>query len=509
MDWFWWNKEEKLGSRVNRTVVAVLVLQLAIFGICVLGLGLASNAHENEVLKLETPVQSRAELLQRYLNNLSLSAHFTGHQLSQTRQQLPGPNVTDELQQACLPILLDALEASSASGAFVIWEQEQVAYPILYLRDRQPDINHKDYSDIRYLRGPAELAKQNRILLDTEWHSTLGTMEQEQDFLQQPVAAFQANGRTEQCGYWSPAFRLSAYDKKIMTYTVPLAGPDRQIYGVFGFEISQDALLKHMMVSEIPFLNAVYLLLRLDNFPTVPLDIPMSSGAYADVAFHQNEMLYFTDMGPDNSDLYQINGANRRECIGIVQDMQLYNSDDYYAPQNWALIGMVPAERFHLMQYNLLRTLAISLGVTILLSVILMLFLSRRTLKPLNNLTRQIEKLHDEKDFIPEKTNIVEIDQLMALIKAYRTNDQQVDFDDLFREFIERVQTLTPTERVIFNYYMENKTNKEILDLMHISSNTLKTHNSHIYSKLDVSSKDELSLYIELIRKSGLAEEIQ
>jgi DNA-binding CsgD family transcriptional regulator len=39
---------------------------------------------------------------------------------------------------------------------------------------------------------------------------------------------------------------------------------------------------------------------------------------------------------------------------------------------------------------------------------------------------------------------------------------------------------------------------------MFITINTLKTHNGHIYSKLGITSKEELMLYGELIKKSGL-----
>ena len=58
--------------------------------------------------------------------------------------------------------------------------------------------------------------------------------------------------------------------------------------------------------------------------------------------------------------------------------------------------------------------------------------------------------------------------------------------------FLTRVDTLTPTERCIYDYYLEKKTTKEILELLNIKENTLKFHNKNIYSKLEVSSRKEL-----------------
>lgn|GEM_PF-2726032 len=90
--------------------------------------------------------------------------------------------------------------------------------------------------------------------------------------------------------------------------------------------------------------------------------------------------------------------------------------------------------------------------------------------------------------------------------EPYAVNYQNTD---LFEEFIDKINLLTPAEKTIFNYYIEGKTNSEILSLLYISLSTFKTHNSHIYSKLGISSRDELLLYIKLIRKSGCMSKIE
>lgn len=61
-----------------------------------------------------------------------------------------------------------------------------------------------------------------------------------------------------------------------------------------------------------------------------------------------------------------------------------------------------------------------------------------------------------------------------------------------FQRFLDGVDTLTPTERSIYGYYLEKKTTKEIMELLNIKENTLKFHNKNIYSKLEVSSRKEL-----------------
>lgn len=76
---------------------------------------------------------------------------------------------------------------------------------------------------------------------------------------------------------------------------------------------------------------------------------------------------------------------------------------------------------------------------------------------------------------------------------------------DLFNDFLARITTLTPTERQIFEYYVEGRTAQEVMELMFITMGTLKAHNTKIYTKMNVTSRDSLLLYIDLIKKSGLS----
>ena len=72
--------------------------------------------------------------------------------------------------------------------------------------------------------------------------------------------------------------------------------------------------------------------------------------------------------------------------------------------------------------------------------------------------------------------------------------------EDLFRTFAEKVRTLSSAERRILNYYIEGHSTADIPDLAYISIHTVKKHNHSIYQKLEVASRDELMLYIELFR---------
>lgn len=96
---------------------------------------------------------------------------------------------------------------------------------------------------------------------------------------------------------------------------------------------------------------------------------------------------------------------------------------------------------------------------------------------------------------------------LVSVQMLARLNTRQVNpgvlppgMEDMFHSFSEKVKTLSSAERRILNYYIEGHETAEIPDLAYISIHTVKKHNRSIYQKLEVASRDELMLYIELFR---------
>ena len=74
------------------------------------------------------------------------------------------------------------------------------------------------------------------------------------------------------------------------------------------------------------------------------------------------------------------------------------------------------------------------------------------------------------------------------------------NMEELFQTFAEKVGTLSSAERRILDYYIAGHDAADIPELAFISIHTVKKHNRSIYQKLEVSSRDELMLYIELFR---------
>jgi len=70
-----------------------------------------------------------------------------------------------------------------------------------------------------------------------------------------------------------------------------------------------------------------------------------------------------------------------------------------------------------------------------------------------------------------------------------------------YESFSDGISLLTRTERIVYDYYVEGKTSREIMQLLDIKENTLKYHNKNIYSKLNVSSRKQMLEIAKLLKK--------
>ena len=77
-------------------------------------------------------------------------------------------------------------------------------------------------------------------------------------------------------------------------------------------------------------------------------------------------------------------------------------------------------------------------------------------------------------------------------LQATQPPDRNTVSDEAMRTFNQGLETLTPTERAVFDAYTSGLSSKEILSTLNITMNTLKFHNKNLYGKLGVSSRKQL-----------------
>ena len=109
----------------------------------------------------------------------------------------------------------------------------------------------------------------------------------------------------------------------------------------------------------------------------------------------------------------------------------------------------------------------------------------------------------------PEK-GMVSVQMLTQLnTRQAEVKELPAGMENLFDTFARKVKTLSSAEQRILHYYIDGYEISEIPDLAFISINTVKKHNRSIYQKLEIASRDELMLYIELFRCCGRLDELK
>lgn len=104
---------------------------------------------------------------------------------------------------------------------------------------------------------------------------------------------------------------------------------------------------------------------------------------------------------------------------------------------------------------------------------------------------------------------IVSVQMLTQLnTRQVTTGELPPHMEEMFDTFADKAKTLTPAERRILNYYIDGYDIAEVPDLAFVSIHTVKKHNRSIYQKLEVASRDELMLYVELFRCCGRLKEL-
>lgn len=113
------------------------------------------------------------------------------------------------------------------------------------------------------------------------------------------------------------------------------------------------------------------------------------------------------------------------------------------------------------------------------------------TVVPINIEERNEIAIEDNKDMVSQ------MDVAVTVLENQMPETGDIEFiDESLTEqqehFLDSIDKLTPTEKKIYDLYLQSKTTKDIMGVLSITENTLKYHNKNIYSKLGVSSRKQL-----------------
>lgn len=339
------------------------------------------------------------------------------------------PEISKQIVSSSVEKLIFLLRRNRVNDVFLILDSgelydsgENLYRPGIYLRDI--DINENnvtDNEDIFMEMGSSQIARDYGMPLDFGWSLNLDVTDQNSgkcDFYYKPLLNGEGNGQIPlyNLGYWSRFSSIVDVQQESIKYTLPLISKDGTVYGVIGIGFLKKQLRQVMPSRDFTDDSACYIL-GMDK---------SGNGIYEPILYNGEAYgrLVSKSMVLDEKRLLEYNlndfstqEENSRKCVGNIQRINLYSSSSPYCNERWAIVSVVDQQMALSMYYALLRTLFLSMIITMVICIMVAFVTSRKISLPVKNLVQLLDKGVDETEQISDSSSgISEIDSLAKAV---------------------------------------------------------------------------------------------
>lgn len=383
---------------------------------------------------------------------------------------------------------LFSLQKARVSGAFFILDATVNPTLInasdsragLYIKNMEPGIPSDSSEYILLLRGFPGIGRENGIALHSQWKMEFNVSDA--DYFHKPFRAARDTALPiSRLLYWSSALTLPGSTEQVMLCSAPLIDSKGRVFGVCGFEINSMLFkLSHMTLGDLPQ-RAVCILAPCSE-QELSLTGALMSGGYS--IKNPNDLEQRLTIRKDEP----FNSYRRQDGAlysGLHNFFPLYPDGSAFEEETWIAALILPDEDISASVISQSLKLLILFLVLLAIGITLSYFLSRKFLIDFQSASRENHGRMDRKQM-----------QYNSLPES------------IFDEFVRNTKRLSPAERAVFNLYVEGCTAKEVTKILCLSINTVKTHNKRIYMKLNVASREELLVYVNMLKEAGKEKEI-
>jgi len=432
--------------------------------------------------------------LEGYLSSQSISFHSTN-------------DSSEDITAICETLiepLKQKLFLEKCSGVFVMLDTTiNTSLPYanlsrtgLYLQ--QNGYKSTDDSILLY-RGPSDVGKRYGIMPHRKWQLEFRT----DQFPEYQTILKHASLPLEKAYYLTNCFTLPGTSEDAMLITAPIFGTDGTFYGICGYEVSESYFAAyHAQPTKLSHLTCFLT-------PQNGVSLESSAGFSCGVSggYFRTPQGTLTIKNADGGLLYLF--SEEISYIGIIKELP-------FGPNNSPLtmaVMTLKSDYDKKIAKTLLQNICLW-SLLLFFTVSCCLYFSKRYLAPV---LKALDQIKSEKQNIQAEYEQAQLVYKKAMSEYTRAleelEDAKKELDRLaysrkkeidpldYQVFVEGMKTLTKTEREIFEWYLEGKTAKEILELSGTKESTLKFHNHNILSKLGVSSRKQMLRYATLMKQ--------
>ena len=340
-------------------------------------------------------------------------------------------------------------------------------------------------------RGNTEIARENGLELHNRWNMELDV---------EGLPGYQRLEQSETGYYWISRMSLKNTWEDVILLLVPMYTDTGEFLGMCGIELNAVHFSMEYPATASPYGSMVTVIAPVEN-GSLRLDQGMAGnteGTWLDNAESLSVI--------EKNAYYSTYRSSKCDYYGIQMPLEIPGSGG----QEWAVAVLIPRESCD--QY-ILRNKACIMGVILgftLIMIALAWLLSKKFVRPI---LESFQDIREGQQTAHGKYRFAELEELCRWLEKKGKSPEAADLPpnmvELFEHFAGNVKTLTPAEYNIFQYYMNGYEVAQIPTAACISMSTVKKHNGNIYRKLEISSNDELMMYLDLFRRCDCIEKLQ
>ena len=441
------------------------------------------------------------------------------------------PQLIEDLLAQQIDPLLNTVNTRYCGGAFVLLdatiapdaEDAQNRKAGIFIKKTQPTATDSVGVQLHYLRGPAQIARDNDIMLLGQWKMEYDISGQDFFTLVMETARENPDLPLSRLYYWTGRVVLKDNSEAGFLLCVPLRSEDGTVFGLCGIEVS-DRMFKNLYTPAGGSYENIFTVMAPQCDGGLATSRGLIAGNYYLTGTRWEWDLQIT--GTHDNFIHYTAGAETYG--GQTAELRLYPSGSAYEEESWAVAVLMPQSLLHsAVNGNVYTFIFIIIGI-LSVGMVASVLMSRRYLKPVTEALDSIKSTHHTQRKPAPYTEINDLFEYLAardreqenavlemqgqhrqaqleLSRLAYSRKQEVD-PDLYQQFLDHLHTLTPTERTVFDLYIGGNSARQIMEDMGIKENTLKYHNKNIYSKLGVTSRKELLRYAALMNQEKKGE---
>ncbi len=349
----------------------------------------------------------------------------------------------------CSEELISLLRRDMVNDVFLIVDSgalyddgDKHYYSGIYLRDTDVTENSIfDNKDIFMEVGSSAVAKAHGFPLDFGWTLCLDVTDKERaDFVFRPMETYAAYKNTPlyNLGYWSALSSVSDSREESVKYSLPLVTKEGEVYGVLGIGLLARTIAQNIPANDFSGGNACYILSVDSKGSGRYLPMLHAGSAYGRLVKGGTVL---SEAVPVGHNLYDFSVKGETSCLGSIQKISLYRSGSPYRDHRWALISVADKEQSLSIYNTLLKTMLLSVTVSLCLCIVLAMAASQGINLPVKRIVKELAE--SGKGLVKfSSSGIAEMDALASAITDLQKQVAKLKDDEYTAKLLEANEAL-------------------------------------------------------------------